>query len=144
MQYLGYQYENSDLLAALASVRRHLEPGGLFIFDVWNGLAVLADRPGPRVREVTAGPARIIRTTDAQLDLPHQRCRVHFHMQRIGADGVREEHEEEHVMRFFFPLELDLALRCSGLHLLDLRGFPDYEAQPDERSWNVIGVAQAQ
>lgn len=36
-------------------------------------------------------------------------------------------------MRYFFPQELDLALRCHGLDLLQLSRFPDGEAPPDER-----------
>ena len=52
---LGYQLEDIDLMAALATVRRHLDPGGLFIFDVWNGPAVLAVRPGERRVSVTEG-----------------------------------------------------------------------------------------
>ena len=31
---LGYQLENSDVLSALRTARRHLRPGGLLIFDV--------------------------------------------------------------------------------------------------------------
>ena len=34
---LGYQLTNEDVLAALNNVRKHLIPGGLFIFDVWYG-----------------------------------------------------------------------------------------------------------
>ena len=47
---LGYQVENDDVLAALRTARRHLEPGGLFIFDVWYGPAVLHQRPSERVK----------------------------------------------------------------------------------------------
>jgi SAM-dependent methyltransferase len=141
---LGYQHENADLLAALGTVRRHLEPGGLFLFDVWNGLAVLADRPGRRVREVSIGTTRFVRTSDADLDLVRHRCRVRFRVQRIDISGDCEEFDEEHVVRFFFPQELDLALRCCALRLVNLRGFPDYERQPDERAWNVIGVGRAE
>ncbi|MCG5238918.1 class I SAM-dependent DNA methyltransferase [Azospirillum doebereinerae] len=140
---LGYQHENADLLAALATVRRHLEPGGLFVFDVWNGAAVLSDRPGQRIRTVRENDDRIVRTTETRLDAVHQRCHVRFNLLRIKGDRVVDEQDEEHVMRFFFPQELGLALGFAKLQLLDLRGFPDYAAAPDERAWNVIGVARA-
>lgn len=42
---LGYQLENEDVAAALRTVRKHLRPGGVFIFDVWYGPTVLAIRP---------------------------------------------------------------------------------------------------
>src|SRR6185503_18482253 len=49
---LGYQHDDADLSSALSSVRAHLEPEGLFLFDVWNGLAVHAQ--GPERRTATA------------------------------------------------------------------------------------------
>lgn len=141
---LGYQYEEADLMATLATVRRHLEPGGLFIFDVWNGPAVLADRPGERRISVTDESTRITRQTRAALDIPRHLCRVSFDLQRIDAGGRAEEWREEHVLRYYFPQELELALHQNRLDLLQFRGFPNDKLPPDERAWNVIGVARAQ
>src|SRR5207253_8134038 len=50
---LGYQLTNDDVSAALGTVRRHLEPGGLFVCDVWYGPAVLSIRPGERVKSTS-------------------------------------------------------------------------------------------
>jgi SAM-dependent methyltransferase len=140
---LGYQHANADLNATLDGVRRHLEPGGLFVFDVWNGSAVLSDPPGSPVREMEEGDMRITRTTTTRVDAVRHRCHVLFHVAKRLGERVVEEHEEEHVMRYFFPQELDLALGFNGLRLLDLRRFPGYDAPADERAWNMIGVAKA-
>jgi len=56
---------------------------------------------------------------------------------------VAAESEERHVMRYFFPLELDLFLKSSGFRLLRLGAFPELERDPDETTWNVMVVAQA-
>jgi hypothetical protein len=125
-------------------VVRHLLETRLFIFDAWNGLAVLADRPRDRIFEASLGGTRIVRRTHARLDVVRQLCHVHFAIERTDAAGQATAFEEDHVMRYFFPQELDLALRCHGLDLLQLSGFPDGEAPPDERAWNIIGVARAQ
>lgn len=47
---LGYQYSNADVLEALKTARQHLRKGGLLIFDIWYGPAVLAIRPSDRVK----------------------------------------------------------------------------------------------
>jgi SAM-dependent methyltransferase len=141
---LGYLYEDVDLIAALKTVRRHLENGGLFIFDVWNGLGVLADKPVARSMTATDGSARIIRKTRVQLDAPRHLCHVYFDLERVDALGKSARWTEEHVVRFYFPQELKRVLRDHGLGLLQLRRFPDNEGPPDEKAWNVIGVAQAQ
>ena len=139
---LGYLHEQADVLAALKTVRRHLKEGGLFIFDVWNGTAVMAERPGERSVTVADGSARITRKTQARLDAPRHLCHVFFDVERVDG-GKSEKWTEEHVMRFYFPDELESTLRDNGFNLLQLRRFPDGEAAPDEKAWNVIGVARA-
>lgn len=140
---LGYQHDDDALLATLASVRRHLPPSGLFLFDVWYGPAVLAQRPGDRVRSVSQADERILRTARSALDIRAQICRVDFHVLRIAGDRVVGEDRETHAMRFFFDRELGLAFGASGFRLEALRAFPDIGREPDETTWTVIGVARA-
>ena len=52
---MGYQTTNEDVEATIRSVRKHLEPGGLFIFDVWFGPAVINERPSERVKFLDHG-----------------------------------------------------------------------------------------
>lgn len=141
---LGYLLNDSDLNAALASVRRHLALGGLFIFDVWHGPAVLAVRPSERDISVVHGSGRINRRIKPVLDMSRHVCRVNFELERIAGDGRVEQWQEEHCVRYYFREELESALRQNRLELFNLRRFPDYEGPADEHSWNVIGVARAQ
>ena len=129
--------------SAFHAVRRHLEPGGLFLFDVWNGPAVLAQRPKERTLAVESGDARIQRKSEARLDEEKGLIHVRFDIEHTR-DGARDLWAEEHMVRYFFPSELRSKLSASDLRLLDLRSFPDGEQPPDEHAWNVIGVARAE
>lgn len=140
---LCYQLEDADVRAALATVQRHLKQGGLFIFDVWNGLAVVADPPGTREVSVNDGEARIVRKSHAVLDAKHHLCRVYFDLERVDMAGNGVNWREEHLLRYYFPDELEELLWNGGLKLLNLRSFPNIEKPADERAWNVIGTAQA-
>lgn len=140
---LGYLTEEADVLAALKTVRGHLEPGGLFVFDVWNGPAVLADRPGAREVRVTEDAVQVTRKTSARLDVAKHLCHVHFDLERAGAGDSVERWPEDHTLRYYFPDELEELLWNGGLKLLNLRSFPNIEKPADERAWNVIGTAQA-
>ncbi|KAA0587183.1 SAM-dependent methyltransferase [Azospirillum lipoferum] len=140
---LGYQQDDEALLATLAAVRRHLPPSGLFLFDIWYGPAVLAQRPGDRVRMISQADGRILRTTRSDLDIRAQICRVDFHVLRLAGDRIVGEDRETHAMRFFFDRELGLALAACGFRLEALRAFPDVGREPDETTWTVIGVARA-
>jgi SAM-dependent methyltransferase len=139
---LGYQLTDADLMGTLASVRRHLDGGGLFIFDVWYGPAVLAERPGERQISIEDGQGNISRKTRAVLDQGRHLCRVTFDLERFDGRGQTDRWQEEHVVRYYFRDELESALAQNGLGLCSLRSFPG-EAPADEKTWNVIGVAQA-
>jgi SAM-dependent methyltransferase len=139
---LCYCHDDRDVLGALDTAHRHLKPGGLFLFDVWNGAAVLADRPKHRRLAVEDSATRIVRETRPRLDLERRICQVRFDLQREDAAGRVETVTEEHKVRYFFALELEDLLRRSGFELIRLRGFPDDGAPPDEKAWNVVGFAR--
>jgi SAM-dependent methyltransferase len=141
---LGYQTENADVLDALTTVRRHLRPHGLLIFDCWNGLAVLSQRPGDRVKVVPTGNGKIVRIASAALDVERQFCEVHYRLLRLEGDGLIGETEEKHQLRFFFPREIELFLRMSDLRLLRVGAFPDLDRPADEATWNALVVATAE
>ena len=48
---VSYQTTNDDVRAVFASAADHLPKGGLFLFDVWHGPAVLTQRPAVRVKQ---------------------------------------------------------------------------------------------
>ena len=140
---LGYQLENRDVLAALRTVRQHIQPGGIFIFDVWYGPAVLSEGPTDRVKSIATDEGHILRMASGQLDLQRHLCKVSYHLWRMEGDRLRGKTEETHLMRFFFPLELNLFLECSGFTPIRLGAFPEFDRDPDKTTWNVCGVARA-
>lgn len=139
---LGYQLENSDLEAALSTVRAHLQPGGLFVCDFWYGPAVLMTRPEPRLKVTETEGTTLIRASSATVDANHHSCTVSIEMWLLDGDTLESHVREDHVMRYFFPKEIDMALAHNGLELVDLRSFPDMaEIRPD--TWNVVALARA-
>ena len=141
---LGYQLTNEDVIATLRTVRNHLKPGGLFIFDVWYGPAVLAIRLSERVKIIPTVDGKVIRTATGSLDTTHHLGKVCYHVWQLSGDRVISETEEAHAMRFFFSMELELLLSICGLRLESLTAFPSLEKSADVTSWNVLVVAKSQ
>ena len=139
---LGYQYTNADVTAALRTVREHLRPGGVFIFDVWYGPAVLYTRPSDRLKQIQTARGKILRAARGSLDTLHHLARVDYHLWTLEGDRLVDESEESHQMRYFFPQELDLFCSQAGLSLKTLLPFDDLQGTPSEETWNVMGVAQ--
>jgi len=141
---LGYQLENSEVLSALKAARRHLCVGGLFIFDVWYGPAVLHQRPSERVKVIPGKDGgEILRVTSGDLDVNRQLCRVHYRVWRMKKGELTEQAEENHFVRYFFPLEINLLLESSGFTILRSGAFPEFEKEPDETTWNIMVAARA-
>jgi SAM-dependent methyltransferase len=140
---LGYQLENADVLAALRTARRHVRVGGLFIFDVWYGPAVLRQGPSERVKLLPTDRGQILRVASGELDVGRHLCKVSYRLWRMEGERLIGQAEEAHLMRFFFPLELNLFLEFSGFIPLRLGVFPDIDKDPDTTTWNVLGLARA-
>ena len=51
--------------------------------------------------------------------------------------------KETHLMRFFFPLELNCFLESAGFTSIHFGTFPEFDKDPDETTWNVLAVARA-
>jgi len=140
---LGYQAANIDVQAALDTVRRHLKPGGLFLCDVWYGPAVLHEGPSERVKVIGAAENQLIRVATGQLDVRHHVCTVRYHLWRLEHGRLAADIREQHRVRYFFPLELELFLSAARLELVRLGAFPRLEDEPTTASWNVGVVARA-
>ena len=140
---MGYQASNEDLTGALTTVRRHLNPGGVFAGDVWYGPAVLSVRPSDRVRVMQRGDTEIIRSASTSIDNLHHSCTVHYQIWELRDRGVVSRQQEDHVMRFFFPLELDHHMQSNGLEQVGLYPFPELEGPPSDTSWNVMFCGRA-
>jgi SAM-dependent methyltransferase len=140
---LGYHVANVDVQAALETVRRHLRPGGLFLCDVWYGPAVLTEGPSERVKVIGTSEGQILRVASGELDTRHHLCLVRYHLWRLEKGRLTAEIREQHHMRYFFPLELELMLHAARLELVRLGGFPSFADEPSTATWNVGVVARA-
>jgi SAM-dependent methyltransferase len=140
---ISYQTSNEDLQAALRTARRHLQPGGLFVFDAWFGPAVLTDRPADRYKVIEANGEQVIRFAHPELDVLSHMVRVHYKALRLRGKRVVAKADEIHSMRFLFPLEVTHYLEEAGFRHRRLCPFPCLDDDLSERDWNLAVVAEA-
>jgi SAM-dependent methyltransferase len=141
---LSYLTTNDEMLAALRSVRRHVVEGGLFLFDVWHGNAVLHVHPSTRAKYASRDGLRLVRISTPTLRPERNVCEVDQHAMLIGDDGrLREEIRESHAVRYFFPAELDLFLRQTGFESLLMYPFPEPDRPLGVSDWDLGVVARA-
>lgn len=136
---LGYMTTNDDVLASLASARKCLKPGGVLVFDVWNGAAVARSRPRDKVKAVKDEKGNdVIRVSSVVTDFVKHTTTVNY-MLLAQVDGAIVKTNESHVMRYFFPQEIDLFLRLAGFKFSGCVAFP-HLGYLSETDWHM-GVA---
>ena len=142
---ISYQVENRDLQSVLRGVRRHLRRGGLLVFDIWYGPAVLRVKPEPRLKVVEAPSGRLFRFATSQLDIRRHINQVDYWLLLIDRAKERlvKEVREQHEVRYLFPQEIAYHLETAGFELLSLSPFLDLHGVPTEETWSVCVVARA-
>ncbi|HEX4810548.1 MAG TPA: class I SAM-dependent methyltransferase [Bryobacteraceae bacterium] len=124
---------NEDLRQCLACVRRHLAPGGRFVFDIskWD-LALLAADPAERhlaylVEDPEHGEIRV--EESAGYDAQHQVRHVNLY---VSSGSTSAERLIRYSLRVIFPQELLLLLELTGFQLEARYG--EFPCQPFDAS----------
>ncbi|WP_432821125.1 class I SAM-dependent DNA methyltransferase [Trichloromonas sp.] len=139
---MSYQVSNDDLRAAFATVRAHLKPGGVFIFDCWYGPAVLTDRPVVRVRRLEDDETAVTRIAEPVMQGNDNLVEVHYHMLvRDKASGAMDDLHEIHRMRYLFRPEIELLLRETGMAVIESFEWMTGR-QPGFDTWGVCFVVR--
>ncbi|HEY9637599.1 MAG TPA: class I SAM-dependent methyltransferase [Coleofasciculaceae cyanobacterium] len=139
---ISYQTTNESLESAFATVKAHLKPGGVFIFDCWYGPAVLSDRPTVRVKRLEDEEITITRIAEPLMH-PNQNI-VDVNYQVFIKDkktGAVEELQETHPMRYLFKPEIDLLFRDFQLEPIECREWMT-NREPGFDTWGVYCVGR--
>ena len=115
----SYQVTNEDLAAAFATVKAHLKPGGVFIFDCWYGPAVLSEYPTIKIKRLEDEKIKITRIAEPTV-YPNINV-VDVNYQVFIKDkntSIVEEIQETHQMRYLFKPEIDKLLIDANLQLI--------------------------
>jgi cyclopropane fatty-acyl-phospholipid synthase-like methyltransferase len=132
----SYQTTNADLEAMFETAARHLNPGGVFLFDFWYGPAVLSERPTVRVKRFSNERVSITRIAEPVLEDCNNVVEVQYSISvRKGTDSPVEMFEK-HRMRYLFLPELEAML---GKHGFKITASKDWLTQdpPSLKSWGV-------
>jgi SAM-dependent methyltransferase len=134
---LGYVVEDEKLKSFFKCCREHLNPGGLLIFDVWNGDGVLNLRPEERQKVIEEDDLRIIRTSHPNLDEYKHVNNIKFDIKVYAFD-----YEENHIVRYFFVDELKEFMEKESFEFLC--SCPSYEVDKEvtDEDWNMVMVGR--
>ena len=141
---MSYQTTNEDLLAAFATVKQHLKPGGIFIFDVWYGPTVLNNQPEVRVKRLEDEEILVTRIAEPVMHPNDNLVDVNYQVFiKDKSSGAVEELRETHQMRYLFKPELELLFSTTGFLPIEHHEWMT-KCEAGLNTWGVCFVAQNQ
>ena len=140
---VSYLTTDDDIGAGFTNARRHLEPGGLFVFDVWHEDAVVSQQPDTRVKRITTNELDIVRIAEPTWAPEQKTVLVKYTIfAKQPGDTLWENMAESHLMRYFSVQDLHACAERNGFDVLTieetLTGAP-----VSENSWGISAVLQA-
>jgi SAM-dependent methyltransferase len=133
---VSYLINNKQLNSMFTSVHKHLKPGGLFIFDVWHGSAVLHQLPEEREIKVTNVQQCFKRKAVPVINYAQNMVQVDYTISSLENKIISKE---SHQMRYFFLPELELLAEMHNFSLQGIYKFLSTE-KPNEIDWNITVV----
>jgi len=134
--------DDEALKKALFNIRRHLVPGGFFLFDFRNGVPSLRSYSPTRVKWIEDGNLRILRISETRLDAMEQLFHTTYTCLVLDGDRLVREFRDDHVVRFLFPREMRHYLAEAGFEIIHTCRFLEFNTPATEEDWNVMVMAQ--
>lgn len=135
---LNYILSREMLVSILRRLHSFVDRNGLLIFDSWNGLAVLKERPAIRVKEVQNNGLRVIRTVQPNLNAYDNICENIYRIMVLENQKLIDEYVERHKIRYLFPMEIREILQDCNFELLQLSSDDGKELTESDWSMQII------
>jgi SAM-dependent methyltransferase len=139
---INYLTTYREISLALKNIHGLLDDGGIFIFDFWNGNAVIEDFAPVRVKRMNKGTKSVLRYSENTIDRIAHTFNMKFNFILFNNDKIVGEFSENHVVRYFFLREMEDILDTSGFKVIYRCPFMFPEKELLYNDWNVTFVSR--
>ena len=124
------------------AIAERLTPGGVYVFDCWNGEAALIDPPRNEERDVVVDGLHITIATRPTLDRTNQSVQVSNLVTVIRSDGTTESFPYDYTSTLWTPRYLGQALAHAGFESIQVCQWMQPDKTADERSWKIMFICR--
>lgn len=137
---MSYLTDNLQIEKCLQNVYKHLNPGGLFIFDVWHTPAVYYQKPEIRIKRLADENISVVRISEPNLISDENIVEVNFELYIEDKRSNKiEKLNEVHKMRHFSIPELKVFTKNLGFQWLHSEEF--ITGNPvSEHTWGITVI----
>ena len=140
----GYLVKSTDIAGCLRSLRRHLRPGGLFVFEFWQGSGA---KPSPYQSwlHLTGPDYELVRLDESRFDPRTRRLSMEFRFFALRGRRVLDRFTEGDAVRTFTTREMRRLLARAGFDLLGAYGATRMEKgfrKATAKDFRVMAIAR--
>jgi SAM-dependent methyltransferase len=139
---VNYITSYQDQIKTFSNINSLLETNGLFIFDYWNGNAVVKEYSPLKVLRKKSGANEIMRISETTIDQITQEVMVKFTCLYFENNVKLTEFEETHKLHYYFFSEIKNLLLQTGFELIHLCPFMRIDESVEKFDWNISVVAR--
>ncbi|MBP7654274.1 class I SAM-dependent methyltransferase [Candidatus Dependentiae bacterium] len=130
-----------DIDKFFKALNKILKPGGIFIFDFWNGLLVPENNNKRGKKTVDSDNMKITRETFTEVDKLKQNCAVHYNVTISSGKKTVNKFSETHNLHYFSPEEIEILLNINNFKILSFQPF-GLNKNISADDWELIIAAQ--
>lgn len=137
---MSYQISFKQINLVFKNASKHLNKGGLFIFDFWFAPAVRLQKPTIRVKRIKNKLIKITRIAEPQIYLKDKKVDVNytFFIQDLSDKSIKT-FDEKHSLRYFDLYEIK---KFSLKHNLEVINFEEFltKSNLSKKSWSACAI----
>lgn len=136
-----YAASQDDLVDLFNAVFDKLKPGGMFIFDAWNGVAAIKDPPQTKNDSIALSKGkRIDVTLNPEIDVLNQHVALEYNL-RVSLKGKITESGTFKIDQYLWtPMQLSYIYKKLGFVEQGVYALNDLERKATETDWKILFV----
>lgn len=140
---IGYVQADAAIKSVIAGVKKHLKPGGFFLFEFWHAPAMRANFDPLRIGRWNLDDGILVRVAQTRIDAAQDLATVNYELIELGNDGRYTGTTETQVNRFFSLDKMKSLIEAAGFEPLNWLNGYSWDEAIDENCWHVLCVARA-
>jgi ubiquinone/menaquinone biosynthesis C-methylase UbiE len=139
---VNYITNYQDQVLSFKNIFNLLKNGGIFIFDIWNGNAVVDHYSPVKILRKKDGHQEIQRISETEINTITQDVSVKFTCSLFENDHREIEFIETHLLHYYYLPEIKNLLFQAGFTVAKICPFMNAQAEIEPLDWNITIVAK--
>lgn len=131
-----YIQNTPDLYSFMRGVAKHIKPGGIFVFDCWNGIAALRSPPTSKITKVKYHGKNITCSLSSHADSFNQKVMLNYH---ITVEGRHKQEEDfSFSQTLWTPMQIRDAIEHAGMNVMICSPLMLPDRIATENDWKIM------